>query len=198
MSSASSRRNGAAGPASSPRKRQSSVVSCGPNFLGVANGQLEGGALQMAHQNFQVVGVDVRVLGRTVEEVLGMLDDVLIERRAGGHQHRQRRGCRRPARPARCHDGRDGSGIAGHHHGVERSDVDAQLESVGGDHGADLAIAQFALDLPAFARQIAAAISAHHARRAAGRARRRRADTSAESRWPAGCSRKPASAGGAR
>ena len=52
-------------------------------------------------------------------------------------------------------------GIAGHHHRVQRADVDAQLQRIGGDHGADLAVAQLALDLAALARQIAAAIAAH-------------------------------------
>ena len=38
-------------------------------------------------------------------------------------------------------------GIAGHHDGVERADVDAQFERVGRDHGADVAVAQPAFDL---------------------------------------------------
>ena len=52
-------------------------------------------------------------------------------------------------------------GIAGHHHGVQRADVDAQLQRVGRHHGADLAVAQLAFDLAALPRQIAAAIAAN-------------------------------------
>ena len=73
-------------------------------LFAVADRQLEGRALQVVQQDLEVVGVDVGVLGRAVEEVLGMLDDVLVERRAGGHQHRERRGlaaARRGRRAAR-------------------------------------------------------------------------------------------------
>jgi hypothetical protein len=55
----------------------------------IADGQLEGRAFQMRQQDFQVVGVDVSALRRAIEEVLGMLNDVLIERRAGSYQHSQ-------------------------------------------------------------------------------------------------------------
>ena len=54
------------------------------------------------------------------------------------------------------------------HRDVERADVDAELERVGGDDGAHLALAQPALDLAAAQRQVAAAIAAH----LLGRARR--------------------------
>src|SRR6266478_6059562 len=65
-------------------------------FFAVANRQLEGSALQMAEQDFQIVRIDVGVFWRAVEKVIGMLHDVLIERRAGGHQHRSRRGLPTP------------------------------------------------------------------------------------------------------
>ena len=55
----------------------------------------------------------------------------------------------------------DGAGVSGHHHGVQRADVDAQLQGVGRHHGAYAAVAQPPLDLAALARQVAAAISAH-------------------------------------
>ena len=55
-------------------------------LFAIAHGQLEGRAFQMAQQDFEIIRVDVGVLRRTVEEIIGMLDDVLVERRAGGHQ----------------------------------------------------------------------------------------------------------------
>ena len=101
------------------------------------------------------------MLGGAAEEIVRMLDHVLIEGRAGGHQHRGRGAlaAARPSRalPARC----DGARVAGHHHGVERADVDPQLERVRGHYRADLAVAQLALDLAALARQVAAAVAAH-------------------------------------
>ena len=78
-------------------------------LLAVAHRQLEGRALQMTQQDFEIVGIDVGVLGRTVEEILGMLDDVLIERRAGGHQHRQRRRLPPPGAARALPGGRDRS-----------------------------------------------------------------------------------------
>ena len=68
---------------------------------------------------------------------------------------------RRPARPARCHVEAIDPGIARHHAGVERADVDAQFERVGRDDSADAAFAQAALDFAAFAGKIAAAIAAN-------------------------------------
>ena len=69
--------------------------------------------------------------------------------------------CRRPARPARCQLEAIVPGIAGHHHGIERADIDAELQRVGGDYRADLAVAELALDLAPLLRQITAAIAAH-------------------------------------
>ncbi len=44
-------------------------------------GQLERGTFQMVHKNFEVVRLNVGVLGRSAEEVLWMLHDELVERR---------------------------------------------------------------------------------------------------------------------
>jgi hypothetical protein len=43
--------------------------------------QLEGRAFQMVHENFQIVRLNVRVLGRASEKVIGVLHDELVERR---------------------------------------------------------------------------------------------------------------------
>ena len=42
--------------------------------------QFERGAFQMVDENFQIVRLNVRVFGRTPEEVVRMLDDELIQR----------------------------------------------------------------------------------------------------------------------
>ena len=55
-------------------------------------------------------------------------------------------------------------GVARHHAGVERADVDAQFQRVGRDHAANAAFAQTVLDLAALAGQIAAAIAANGVR----------------------------------
>ena len=137
-----------------------SAGSCGPNRSPSRIGSSNAAQLQMVQQDLEIVRIDVCVLGRAVEEVLGMLDDVLVERRAGGHQYGET-GCLPPAGaarplPRRC----DRSRISGHHHRVERADVHAQFQRVRCDDGADLAFPQFLLDLAPLARQIAAPIPA--------------------------------------
>ena len=56
--------------------------------VGAAERQLERRALHVVDQDVQVVGIDQRVLGRGVEEVLGVLHHELIHRRGTGHHHR--------------------------------------------------------------------------------------------------------------
>ena len=133
-------------------------------LLIVADRQLERGALQMIEQNLQIVRIDVRVFGRALEEIFGMLDDVLIERRARSHQHGQRCGLPAPRAAGPLPGGRDGPRIAGHHHGIQRADVDAQLQRIGRHHRAEFAVAQLAFDLAPFLGQIAAAVAAHTSR----------------------------------
>jgi len=66
--------------------------------------------------------------------------------------------------------GSDGAWVAGHHDGVERADIDAQLERVGGHYATDVGFPQLALDLAALARKVSATIAAHGIR-AGGQAR---------------------------
>src|SRR5580698_2966466 len=130
-------------------------------FFSIANGKLKGGAFQMAEENLEIIGVDVGVLRRPFEEILRMLDDVLIERRARGYQHSQGRRLPTPGAAGALPGRRNGSRIARHNDSVQRSDIDAQFESVRGNHGADFAIAQLAFDLATLTGQIAATITAH-------------------------------------
>ena len=112
----------------------------------------------MLDQDVQVVGIDERVLGRRVEEVRRVADDVLVERRAARHQHRGRLARAPPGAPGALPGRGDRARVARHHGDVERADVDAELERVGRDDGADLAVAQPLLDLAPPVRQIAAAV----------------------------------------
>ena len=133
-----------------------------PEALIVAERQLEGRALHVVEQDVQVVGVDERVLGRGVEEVRRVADDELIDRRAARDEHR-RRPRRAPAGASRALPGRGNRArVAGHHRHVERADVDAELERIGGHDRAHQPFAQAALDLAPAIGQIAAAIAADH------------------------------------
>ena len=113
----------------------------GSEELAVAYGQLEHRALQMVEHHFQIVEIDVGAFRRTFEEVLGMLDDVLIERRTGRNQNCDRHLLTTPGAASALPRRGDGPRIAGHHHSVQRSDINAEFQCVGGDHGLDLAIA---------------------------------------------------------
>ena len=79
----------------------------------------------MSDQDFEIIRVDVSVLGRKAEEVIRVFDDVLIERRAGGDQHGGGSALAAAgaagALPARS----DGARITGHHDRIERTDIDA-------------------------------------------------------------------------
>ena len=125
------------------------------------DGQFERGALQVIDKNFEIVRLDVGVLGRAAEEIVRMLDDELIERRRRSDEHGagSAAAASGAARALPC--GGDRAGVAGHHAGVERADINSQFEGIGGNHAADAAFAQAALDLAAFAGQIAAAIAAN-------------------------------------
>ena len=135
------------------------VVAAEP-FIG-GERQLERRAFDVIDEDVQVVRIDQRVFGRGVEEVRRMADDELIQRGTRGDHHR-RRPARAPAGPSGalpCR--RNRSGIPRHHAGIERPDINPELERIGGDHGADLSLAEAALDLAAPVRKITAAIAAH-------------------------------------
>jgi hypothetical protein len=50
-----------------------------PKFLTVTQGEFEGRALDVGDQDFQVLGIDVGVFRRALEEVVGVFDNVLVE-----------------------------------------------------------------------------------------------------------------------
>src|SRR5207249_8217164 len=96
--------------------------------LAVADRQLERGALEMADQDERVVRVHPRVLGWGAEEVLGMGDHELVERRARRHEDGRRRAAAATGAAGLLPERRDGARIARQHRDVEMADVDAELE----------------------------------------------------------------------
>ena len=131
----------------------------------VLDRQLERRALDVADEDFQVVGIDLRVLRRGVEEVRRVLHDELIQRRTRRYQQRQRKRLT-PPRPAGALPGRsDRPRIACHHDRIERTDVDPQFERVRRNNAHDLAFAQLLFDFTAFSRQVAAPVASNRFRR---------------------------------
>ncbi len=117
----------------------------------------------MAGQDGQVVRVGQGVLRRTAEEEARVQAEILIQCAWPGHQHRRRAFGAATSAAGLLPGGGDGAGVAGQHGGVERADVDAQFQGVGGYHAAHRAVAQPGLDGPPLQRQVAAAV-AHHRR----------------------------------
>jgi len=60
-----------------------------PEPFVVADGQHEGRARQVSDEDFEVLRIGESVLREAAEEVMRVLDDVLIERCAGGQYHRR-------------------------------------------------------------------------------------------------------------
>src|SRR5439155_1371950 len=82
-------------------------------------------------------------------QFLMMLRKVLVERVVLRHEDGERLGLATP-RPARLlPHRRSGAGVARKHGGVERADVDPELERVRGGHGEQLAVRELPLDRPA-------------------------------------------------
>ena len=128
-------------------------------LLGGRERQLERGALHVVDEDVQVVGIDQRVLGRGIEEIRGIADNELIERRAAGDEHG-----RRPTAPSSRTSGSlprggDRPGVTGHDTDVERADVDAELQRVGRDDRAHAPLAQPFFNLAAALRQVTTAIA---------------------------------------
>ena len=165
--------------------------------LGAGERQLERRALDVIDEDVQVVGIDQRPLGRAIEEIRRMPDDELIERRAARHHDRGRLAGPAPRAAGTLPRRRDRSRIPGHDRDVERADVDAELQRVGGHDGAHAAFPQPLLDLAAPVRQIAASISADASRALRARLRNRPSDRSSGSRSTAGSARTRSAGGSA-
>src|SRR5437016_14511156 len=56
-------------------------------FVARRDGQFERRAFQMIDEDLEIVGLDESVLGSVAEEIVGMANNELIERRRGGHEH---------------------------------------------------------------------------------------------------------------
>ena len=101
-------------PASAKPLAKRRQIDVAESFVGRKR-QLERRALQMIHQNFQIVRLHVGMFGRAPEKIIRMLDDELIERRGRRHQHRARSSAAAPGASGALPGGSDRAGISGHH-----------------------------------------------------------------------------------
>ena len=110
-------------------------------------------------KTYGLFGIDDRVLGRLGEEVVGVAQQVLVDRVVAGQQHGQAFVVPAAAAARLLPTAGDRAGVIHQEGHVERADVDAQLERVGGRDAAQVAAEQILLDLAAFIGQVAAAIA---------------------------------------
>ena len=90
-----------------------------------------------------------------------MTQQVLIDRVISGQQHGQAFVVPATAAPRLLPTAGDRARVVDEQRHIERADIDAELQCVGGRHAAQIAAEQILLDLPAFVGQIAAAIGPH-------------------------------------
>ena len=104
-----------------------------------------------------VPGVEDRRLDRAVEELVGVAAEELVERVLAGDVEREPAAAPPGAAPHLAQRG-DGAGERDADRRVERADVDAELERVGGHHAEQLALQQLVLELAPLLRRVAGAV----------------------------------------
>ena len=117
-----------------------------PLRVGRVQRALVGRAQQVRGVDLLVERVEDRRLHRAVEELVGMTAEELVERVVARHIDRQAAPAPARAAPHLAQRG-DRAGERHAHRGVQRADVDAELERVGRDHAEQLARHEAALEL---------------------------------------------------
>src|SRR5882672_7296109 len=98
---------------------------------------------------------------RVAEEIVRMSHDELIEWSRRSHQHGAGASAAASGAPGALPRGGDRAGVAGHDDGIERADVNAELERAGRDHAANFSVSEAAFDFAPLVRQVAAAVAAN-------------------------------------
>jgi hypothetical protein len=141
------------------QEREQVVDRPRPEDLARLERHLEGRGPEMCEQDVQVVRVEAGLLGRRLEQELGVVDDVLVHRAPG----RDEDGDARAEAPAGAADLLPRPGhrarIAGQDRHVEPTDIHPELERVGRDHAEDLPVPKPAFDRPTLGGQVAAPIA---------------------------------------
>ena len=116
-----------------------------------------GGADQVLGVDLGAVGVEDRGLDGARQELIGMAAEELVEGVLAGDVHGESMAATASAPPHLLETG-DGARKRDADRGVERANVDPELERVGRDHAEQLARAQPPLDLLALGRRVAGAV----------------------------------------
>ena len=137
------------------------ALRIGFSFL---KGKLIGGTFDVPQQDVEIIRVNKRIFRRTCKEILRMVDNILVKRRRRCNQNRQRCILSPPGTACLLPCAGNRTGIAAEHACIQLSDIDAQLQRVGGNHCADFTLAQTAFDFAPQRGQIAATIAADSSR----------------------------------
>ena len=124
---------------SSARNASRSSAAVAPNASPGCERQLERRRPQVRQQHVDVLGIEARLLGGRLEQVVGVRRDVPVERAGAGDEDGDAH-LLPSAGPADLLPGaRDGARIAGDDRHVQAPDVDAQLQGRGAHDAQDLA-----------------------------------------------------------
>ena len=115
------------------------------------------GAQHVLRVDLLVLVVEDRVLDRAVEELVGVAAEELVERVVARDVDGEPAAAAAGAAPLLAERG-DRAGERDADRGVERADVDAELERVGGDDAEQLALDELALELAPLLGRVAGAV----------------------------------------
>ena len=151
-------------------QRAHGVVETGTEPRVVLGGQrqLVGRARDVRLEHERVLRVHDRGLGRTGEQLVGVLRVPLVELVVAGDEHRGGAPVRATGAAGLLAQRREGAREAVDDDGVEAADVDAELERVGGGDPEQLAVGEPAFELPALLGQVAGTVRGDRGRPRAG------------------------------
>ena len=124
------------------------------------------GAQQVLRVDLLVLVVEDRGLDGPVEELVRVAAEELVERVLARDEDGEPAAAAAGAAPLLAEAG-DGAGEGDEIGGVERTDVDAELQRVGRDDAEQLAVDELALELAALLRRVAGAVRGDRVARSA-------------------------------
>ena len=116
------------------------------------------GARQVLQHDVRVVGVEPRLLDRRAGDELGVVHQILVDRRVLRHEEDQRAVALAAHAAGLLPEARHRAGVAREDADVEVADVDAELQRVGRNDRRDAPLEEVLLELPPLGGQEAAAV----------------------------------------
>ncbi len=127
-------------------------------LVGVGQRQLVRGARDLGAGDERVVGVDHRGLGRAGQQLARMACVPLVELVVAGDEHGRGASGRAAGTPDLLAHRRQRAGEPVQHDGVERTDVDAELERARGHDAAEVTARESGFELAPFGGEVAGAV----------------------------------------